>query len=129
MDDATVTAIFAGERRVFRLGLGEWMLLQAKHDIGPFALEYQFRSFQVKPDQMSDVIKYGLIGAGVSESVAFTLCEATIKAGAIMRYYELAHAIIAAFLGPADEEELPKKPVPQKRRTKQAQTAKSKFEK
>ena len=55
-------------------------------------------------EHVSDVIKFGLIGGGMAEAEADRLVKTTIEAGRLLRYVQLAHAIIIATLGPLDPE-------------------------
>lgn len=106
LTDGTCRGYFAGESRVFRLPVfGELRLLQDRHDIGPAGFELLFRVAQWKTAHLVDVIKYGLIGGGMPEAEADRLVRATIEAGRILRYVELAHTIILATLGPLESEE------------------------
>lgn len=105
MDAASVLAVFAGEERPFRLDFGEWALLQAKHDVGPYVLRQLFAGMHVTPEQQKDVVKFGLIGGGMDEKDALKLVDATIKAGTLLTYVTLGHDIISAFIGPDDDVE------------------------
>lgn len=100
---------FAGERRKFRLpAFGELRLLQDKHDIGPLGFEALFRQGLFKDYHVRDVIKYALIGGGMSESESDGLVSTQIVEGKILQHVFLAHMIILVTLGPENPEE--KKP-------------------
>lgn len=103
--DGVLTDHFAGELRRFCLPIfGEFRILQDKHDLGPQGFELVLRSGAWRVEQVSDVIKFGLIGGGMAEAEADRLVSTTIAAGRLLRYVPLAHAIIIATLGPLDPE-------------------------
>ncbi len=104
--DGVLEAIFAGERRRFKLPMfGELRLLQDKHDIGPVGFEVLFRGMSWKADHVFDVIKYALIGGGMPDADAQTLCEASITEGKLLQHAELAHNIILVTLGPLEPDD------------------------
>lgn len=109
--DGVHTGYFAGELRRFALPVfGELRLLQDKHDLGPMAFEAIFRGGAWRAEHLADVIRFGLIGGGMTEAEADKLVTSTIQAGYLLRYVPLAHEIILAALGPNTPEEAPKKP-------------------
>ena len=109
--DGVLTDYFGGELRRFALPIfGEMRLLQDKHDLGPMGFEHVLRAGAWKVEHLADVIRFGLIGGGMNEAEADKLLTSTIRAGRLLAYAPLAHAIILAALGPLDPEAAPKKP-------------------
>lgn len=100
-----IERVFLGERRVFALDMAGARLIEAKYDMGVLWLEALFRQNFCKVDHIISVLTHALIGAGMEENEAHKLVTTAVNAGSILRYVELAHAILCEFLGPFDEEE------------------------
>lgn len=104
-------ASFLGEARTFALDLAAARLLEKRLNIGCMYLQEIFKEKQAHITHVEEVLRFGLIGAGVDENEAAELIEAGVKAGWILKYYVLCHNILCNFLGEMDDEE-PGKPGP-----------------
>lgn len=119
-----ITLPFAGEERVFRLGLGEWRKVQERCDAGPMELlarlEPMVRGVQAKLnmgqmlaagivsrfrwDDLREPLFQGLRGGGMSDIEATVLLRQNFDDALSFEHVVTAFLIVeASVLPPADE--------------------------
>lgn len=81
-----VGAPLGGEMRNFHLSNDGWELIQNKHDKGPWELLIHLGAMRGKTGEVSDLVKFGLIGAGMDEGEAIKLLELTFKPSKLGRF-------------------------------------------
>lgn len=92
----------------FRLGNGELILLQEATDCGPLFLLDKLGGRHWKVQEISHIIRLGLIGGGTAPDAALKLVRAYVEARPPIENVQFAYAILAAgVMGAPDE--LPKK--------------------
>lgn len=109
--DASVILTFLdGEEYPFRLAWGQLIKLQESRNCGPFVIFERLHGSDWMVEDIRDVIRFGLVGGGMTEVGARKLVKEYVEQQPPMDALPIARAVIAAaILGPPDEEELPKK--------------------
>jgi len=107
--DATITADFADGPHVFRLAWGELAKLQDERDCGPYELMNRLIGGSWRVQDISSVIRLGLVGGGMEPVPAIKLVREYVEARPPMESHDLALRIIGAALVGAPEEKVGKK--------------------
>lgn len=100
-----VRASLVGTEYTFSIRLDEARIIEDKFDMGLLYMEALFRQQFCKIEHIECILKFGLIGGGMTEAEAHSIVQKAVKAGWILRYVDLCHQIIMAFLGEFEEEE------------------------
>lgn len=88
----------------FRLGNAELMLLQDATDCGPYFLLEKFGGKHWRVQEISHIIRLGLIGGGTKPEDALKLVRAYVEARPPLENVQFAYAILAAgVMGAPDE--------------------------
>lgn len=88
----------------FRLGNAELMLLQDATDCGPYFLLEKIAGRRWLVQELSHIIRLGLIGGGTTPEAALKLVRAYVEARPPMESAQLAYAVLAAgVMGAPDE--------------------------
>lgn len=93
----------------FRLANGELIMLQDATDCGPFFLLDKLGGKHWKVQEISHIIRLGLIGGGVEQAKALSLVRDYVESRPPMESVPLAFAVLAAGVQGAPDD--PKKPV------------------
>jgi hypothetical protein len=111
--DASVTIEWAGEERLFRLGMAELARLQEARDEGPYMTFSRLHSPNWKIEDMREVLRLGLIGGGMSEADASRLVKREMESPPFYNLPVAMKVMAAGFKGAPDEEAgLPKSRAP-----------------
>lgn len=115
--DGSVSLVWAGDERKFRLGIAELLALQEKRASGPMEIvtRLQFGSWRI--EDIVETIRIGLLGAGVDAKVARELVEANVREGRIAANVLVAQAILMNALAGDPEEPVGKKKTSRTRRS------------
>ena len=109
-DGSTIQTFMDGEEYTFRLAWGQLIKLQEARGCGPFVLLDRLHMNTWFAEDISEVIRWGLVGGGMNEIKAKKLVREYVENQAPLHSLELAKSIIdAGVLGPPDAEELEKK--------------------
>lgn len=96
--DGACEFVWGGDERTFRLGIGELLALQDKLNSGPAEIATRLRDGTWRLQDVQEIFRLGLIGAGEDAKKAKALVEENIAPGRI-RYSVLpALAIIVSAL-------------------------------
>lgn len=88
----------------FRLGNAELMLLQDATDCGPYFLLDKLGGKHWRVQEISHIIRLGLIGGGTEPAVALKLVRSYVEARPPLENVQFAYAILAAgVMGAPDE--------------------------
>lgn len=102
--DASFTQVWAGDERVFRLGIGELLALEEKRDLGCAEILNRISSAQWRIADVKEPIRLGLMGGGVEAKRAKELVEDNVVPGRLLEAAVLARNILlAALVAPSDE--------------------------
>ena len=105
-----------GGEHAFRLALAELETIQQKTDCGPEFLLHRINAAQWKTMDLFEVIRNGLIGAGMPQSNALNLVRNAFELHPLIAFKVPAAEVLASCLyGPADDpvgEPIPVKPTP-----------------
>lgn len=102
--DARVELDWAAGLNSFRLGWGELARLQEACDAGPFVVLNRLQAGMWRVEDISSVIRFGLIGGGLDPAKAMKLTRDYVEARPPMENLLLAEAILsAACFGVSDE--------------------------
>lgn len=104
--DAKIELVWADGDYAFRLGWGELAELQEKTDAGPYVVLNRLHTGQWRIEDISNVIRLGLIGGGLEPVKALKLIRAYVEARPPMENHPHAVAILAAGLIGAEDERL-----------------------
>lgn len=103
--DAQVTLKWANGRHTFRLGWGELIMLQEECNAGPFEILMRFSRGNWRVQEISNVIRLGLIGGGLPPAEALTLVEKYVEARPPLENLVFARGILGvAVQGNPDEQ-------------------------
>jgi hypothetical protein len=113
--DARIGLDFADGTYSFRLGWGELAELQEKTDAGPYVVLHRLHSHQWRIEDISNVIRLGLIGGGMEPTDALKKVRIYVEARPPLESHPFAVAILAAGLLGAPEEPVgePEAPSPE----------------
>ncbi|QFT69604.1 hypothetical protein FIU93_22655 [Labrenzia sp. THAF35] len=105
MRDAKIDLTWADDDYTFRLGWGELVELQEKCDAGPYVILNRMQNSTWLVEDISNVIRLGLIGGGLEPVKALRLVRQYVEARPPVE--NLLHAIgilSAGLLGAEDEQ-------------------------
>jgi hypothetical protein len=104
--DASITIPFADGDHTFRLAWGELSKLQEACDAGPFVIWSDLMNGSWRMEQISNVIRLGLIGCGKEPAEALKLVRAYVEDRPPMETLALAQGVLGAALQGAPDEKL-----------------------
>lgn len=97
---AEVRLDFAGEERLFRLGIGQLRALDEACDCGPMELLTRFSSGTWRAKDLRETVFQALKGGGMADAEATRLVKDTIDLGPLNQYVPLAQgAVLACLVG------------------------------
>jgi Phage tail tube protein, GTA-gp10 len=102
--DATVTFDWADGTHSFRLAWGQLGELQEKCDAGPYIVLQRLHSGAWRIEDISNIIRLGLIGGKMEPAAALKLVRAYVEARPPMENLVPAQVILSAALMGAPEE-------------------------
>lgn len=105
MRDATLRNQFVGEGTYdLRLGINELIILQEKLGVGPYVAAQRLLAGDWLVSDIIEVIRLGLIGAGMPQKEALFLTESYITPGHLIEYSILAGQVLMAALAGVEDE-------------------------
>lgn len=107
--DGSITLAWAGGEHLFRLGWGELRSIQEACDAGPFVVLERLGNGGWKLEDISSVIRFGLIGGGVPPVEASKLVRLYVEKFPPAESCIVAHAVLTAGCIGAPEEQIEKK--------------------
>jgi hypothetical protein len=107
--DGSITLAWAGGEHQFRLGWGELRSIQEACDAGPFVVLERLGNGSWKLEDISSVIRFGLIGGGVPPVEASKLVRLYVEKFPPAESCIVAHAVLTAGCIGAPEEQIEKK--------------------
>ena len=125
--DGSCEVPFNGQRTMFKLAWRELMKIQESCDAGPYVVLDRLVSGRWRLQDISEVIKWGLIGAGMPQGDALKLVETEVQGRPPLENLVIAQTVLGAGVVGASEEEVGKKSVAASRekRETRSRTAKS----
>lgn len=125
--DGSIDWFFGDAMQKFRMGIGEFRELQEKINgrrhavgfpvIGPKTLGALLRENDAWPDDVRDILRIGLVGAGMKPADAHRMLVLHFDQSPPAENYLIAYMVlISAFVGVP--EDVKKKKTPKKRKTK-----------
>lgn len=105
----SITLAWAGGEHLFRLGWGELRSIQEACDAGPFVVLERLGNGGWKLEDISSVIRFGLIGGGVPPVEASKLVRLYVEKFPPAESCIVAHAVLTAGCIGAPEEQIEKK--------------------
>jgi hypothetical protein len=122
-EDGTVALMFGDGEYSFRIAFGQWRELQESINkprleigepvLGPMGLLRAMLDGNAWPHDVREVIRLGLIGAGMKSDRALVLVKRHVERGAYFAHMPTARTILqAAMFGPP-EDQVGKEPTPQ----------------
>jgi Phage tail tube protein, GTA-gp10 len=96
--DGSCELVWAGDERRFRLGLDELFALQDRCDAGPAEIAARLRSGAWRIQDIQEVFRLGLIGAGEDAKKAKALVAEHIVPGRLQSNVLIAFAIVLSAL-------------------------------
>lgn len=104
--DGSIVLPFGDGRHNFRLAWEQLIMLQEARDMGPFLLLNRLFSGAWRVEDISEVIRCGLIGGGKEPVAALELVETYVHKRPPLETLVIAQKVLGAGLsGAADEEE------------------------
>lgn len=107
--DGSCEVVFNGQRTQFKLAWRELMKIQEACDAGPYVVLDRLVSGRWRLQDISEVIKWGLIGAGTPQAEALKLVESEVQGRPPLENLVIAQAVLGAGVVGAPEEEVGKK--------------------
>lgn len=104
--DAKITLTWADGDYTFRLGWGELAELQEKTDAGPYVVLNRLHTHHWRIEDLSNVIRLGLVGGGLEPVKALKLVRTYVEARPPMESHPYAVAVLSAGLIGAEDEPL-----------------------
>jgi len=104
--DARIELDWADGTYAFRLAWGQLAELQEQCDAGPYVVLNRLYSGQWRVEDISNVVRLGLIGGGMTPADALKKVRAYVEARPPLENVLVAQAILAAGLQGAPEEKL-----------------------
>lgn len=113
--DARIDLDWADGTYAFRLAWAQLAELQEKTDAGPYVVLGRLHSHQWRIEDISNVIRLGLIGGGMEPAAALKKVRTYVEARPPLENHPFALAILSAGLLGAPEEPVgePQAPVPE----------------
>ncbi|WP_457812349.1 gene transfer agent family protein [Sinorhizobium meliloti] len=122
--DGSCTVPFNGQKTFFKLAWRELMKIQEACDAGPYVVLDRLVSGRWKLQDISEVIKWGLIGGGMPQGETLKLVEKEVEGRPPLENLAIAQQVLAAGVVGAPEEEVGKKSAAAKQKTR-SRTGKS----
>ncbi|QRM43984.1 gene transfer agent family protein [Rhizobium sp. BG4] len=107
--DGSCEIPFNGQRTMFKLTWRELMKIQEACDAGPYVVLDRLVTGRWRLQDISEVIKWGLIGGGMSQSAALTLVETEVEGRRPLENLVIAQTVLGAGVVGAPEEDVGKK--------------------
>ncbi len=107
--DGSCEVPFNGQRTMFKLAWRELMKIQEACDAGPYVVLDRLVSGRWRLQDISEVIKWGLIGAGMPQAEALKLVETEVQGRPPLENLVVAQTVLGAGVVGALEEEVGKK--------------------
>lgn len=107
--DGSIELPFNGQRTMFKLAWRELMKIQEACDAGPYVVLDRLVTGRWRLQDISEVIKWGLIGAGMSQGDALKLVETEVEGRRPLENLVIAQQVLGAGVVGAPEEEVGKK--------------------
>lgn len=107
--DGSCELVFNGQRTIFKLAWRELMKIQEACDAGPYVVLDRLVSGRWRLQDISEVIKWGLIGGGMDQSAALKVVEVEVEGRRPLENLVIAQTILGAGVVGAPEEEVGKK--------------------
>lgn len=102
--DAKITLTWGDDDYVFRLGWGELAELQEKTDAGPYVVLQRLHGGQWRVEDITNVLRLGLIGGGLKPVDALKLVRTYVEARPPMENVPFAIGVLSvALMGAPDE--------------------------
>ncbi|MCG5483658.1 MAG: gene transfer agent family protein [Sinorhizobium meliloti] len=122
--DGSCELPFNGQRTIFKLAWRELMKIQEACDAGPYVVLDRLVSGRWRLQDISEVIKWGLIGGGMPQGDALKLVENEVEGRPPVENLAIAQQVLGAGVVGAPEEEVGKKSAAAKQKTR-SRTGKS----
>jgi Protein of unknown function (DUF3356). len=107
--DGSCEVVFNGQRTQFKLAWRELMKIQEACDAGPYVVLDRLVSGRWRLQDISEVIKWGLIGGGMSQAEALKLVESEVEGRPPLENLVIAQTVLGAGVVGAPEEDVGKK--------------------
>lgn len=107
--DGSCEVPFNGKKTFFRLAWRELMKIQEACDAGPYVVLDRLLTGRWKLQDISEVIKWGLIGAGVDTQTALDLVASEVEKRPPLESLVVAQRVLGAGVVGTPEEEVGKK--------------------
>jgi len=107
--DGSCEVVFNGKKTMFKLTWRELMKIQEACDAGPYVVLDRLVSGRWRLQDISEVIKWGLIGAGMPQAEALKLVETEVQGRPPLENLVIAQTVLGAGVVGAPEEEVGKK--------------------
>jgi hypothetical protein len=107
--DGSCEIAFNGRRTMFKLAWRELMKIQEACDAGPYVVLDRLLSGRWRLQDISEVIKWGLIGGGMPQAEALDLVESEVEGRRPLENLIIAQTVLGAGLVGAPEEDVGKK--------------------
>lgn len=102
--DASITLPWADGDYTFRLGWGELIELQEQCDAGPYVILNRLTTGQWKMQDISHVMRLGLIGGGIEPAKALVLIRNYVESRPPLENVMMARGILSLALQGAPDE-------------------------
>lgn len=107
--DGSCEVPFNGDIQYFRLGWRELMKIQEACDAGPYLVLDRLVSGRWKLQDISEVIKWGLIGGGMDTTLAIKLVKSEVEGRRPLENLVIAQTVLGAGVVGSPEEDVGKK--------------------
>lgn len=107
--DGSIELPFNGQRTMFKLAWRELMKIQEACDAGPYVVLDRLVSGRWRLQDISETIKWGLIGAGMDQGDALKLVETDVETRPPLENLVIAQKVLGAGVVGTTEEEVGKK--------------------
>jgi hypothetical protein len=107
--DGSCELVFNGQRTIFKLAWRELMKIQEACDAGPYVVLDRLVSGRWRLQDISEVIKWGLIGGGMDQATALKLVEIEVEGRRPLENLVVAQTVLGAGVVGAPEEHVGKK--------------------
>jgi hypothetical protein len=107
--DGSIELPFNGKRTMFKLAWRELMKIQEACEAGPYVVLDRLVSGRWRLQDISETIKWGLIGAGVDQGEALKLVETEVEGRRPLENLVIAQKVLGAGVVGSAEEEVGKK--------------------
>lgn len=107
--DGSCELAFNGQMTPFKLSWRELMKIQEACDAGPYLVLDRLLTGRWRLQDISEVIKWGLIGAGMPQAEALKIVETEVQGRPPLENLVIAQTVLGAGVVGAPEEEVGKK--------------------